>query len=80
MRDLRVYSQAHDAEVYHYRDNTGLEVDAIVETAAGAWMGVEIKLGGEGPDRGRGEEPAQEGLKNSIAPYSKRFELREING
>ena len=48
MRDLRVYSQAHDAEVYHYRDNTGLEVDAIVETAGGAWMGVEIKLGGEG--------------------------------
>ena len=49
VRDLRVYSQPHDAEVYHYRDNTGLEVDAIVETAAGAWMGVEIKLGGEGP-------------------------------
>ena len=49
VRDLRVYSQAHDAEVYHYRDNTGLEVDAIVETAGGAWMGVEIKLGGEGP-------------------------------
>ena len=35
--------------MYHYRDNTGLEVDAIVETAGGAWMGVEIKLGGEGP-------------------------------
>ena len=49
VRDLRVYSQARDAEVYHYRDNTGLEVDAIVETAGGAWMGVEIKLGGEGP-------------------------------
>ncbi|MCY4453683.1 MAG: DUF4143 domain-containing protein [Immundisolibacterales bacterium] len=49
VRDLRVYSQAHDAEVYHYRDNTGLEVDAIVETAGGAWMGIEIKLGGEGP-------------------------------
>lgn len=49
VRDLRVYSQAHDAEVYHYRDNTGLEVDAIVETAGGAWVGVEIKLGGKGP-------------------------------
>ena len=47
VRDLRIYAQAHDAEVYHYRDNTGLEVDAIVETAGGAWMGVEIKLGGE---------------------------------
>ena len=58
VRDLRVYSQAHDAEVYHYRDNTGLEVDAIVETAAGAWMGVEIKLGGEGP--------VEEGARNLL--------------
>ena len=47
VRDLRIYSQAHDAEVYHYRDNTGLEVDAIVEMADGSWMGIEIKLGGE---------------------------------
>ncbi len=46
MRDLRVCSQAHDAEVYHYRGNTGLEVHAIVETAAGAWMAIEIQLGG----------------------------------
>ena len=58
VRDLRVYSQAHDAEVYHYRDNTGLEVDAIVETAAGAWMGIEIKLGGEGP--------VEEGVRNLL--------------
>ena len=58
VRDLRVYSQAHDAEVYHYRDNTGLEVDAIVETATGAWMGVEIKLGGEGP--------VEEGVRNLL--------------
>ena len=47
VRDLRVYAQVHEAEVYHYRDNTGLEVDAIVETAAGTWMGIEIRLGGE---------------------------------
>ena len=58
VRDLRVYSQAHDAEVYHYRDNTGLEVDAIVETAGGAWMGVEIKLGGE--------RPIEEGARNLL--------------
>ena len=47
VRDLRVYATAHDAEVRHYRDNTGLEVDAVVETAAGDWMPVEVKLGGE---------------------------------
>lgn len=45
IRDLRVYARAADAEVYHYRDNTGLEVDAIVETTSGRWAGFEIKLG-----------------------------------
>ena len=47
VRDLRVYAQANDAEVYHYRDNTGLEVDAVIETASGSWMAAEVKLGGE---------------------------------
>jgi hypothetical protein len=45
VRDLRVYAQANDATVRHYRDNTGLEVDAIVETAAGKWAAFEVKLG-----------------------------------
>lgn len=45
VRDLRVYAQANDAVVRHYRDNTGLEVDAIVETAAGEWAAFEVKLG-----------------------------------
>lgn len=44
-RDLRVYAQAADAEVYQYRDNTGLEVDAVVEAADGRWAAFEIKLG-----------------------------------
>lgn len=45
IRDLRIYAQANDAVVRHYRDNTGLEVDAIVETAAGDWAAFEVKLG-----------------------------------
>lgn len=45
VRDLRIYAQANDAMVRHYRDNTGLEVDAIVETAAGVWAAFEVKLG-----------------------------------
>jgi len=45
IRDLRVYAQAIDARVLHYRDNTGLEVDAIVETGDGRWAAYEIKLG-----------------------------------
>ena len=47
LRDLRVYAGPHDGEVYHYRDNTGLEVDAVVETAAGEWIAAEAKLGGD---------------------------------
>ncbi len=45
VRDLRVYAQASDARVLQYRDNTGLEVDAIVEAADGRWGAFEIKLG-----------------------------------
>lgn len=45
VRDLRVYGQATDAQVLQYRDNTGLEVDAIVEAADGRWAAFEIKLG-----------------------------------
>ncbi len=45
IRDLRVYAQANDARVLHYRDNTGLEVDAIVEAGDGRWAAYEIKLG-----------------------------------
>lgn len=53
VRDLRIYAQAHEAEVFHYRDNSGLEVDAIVQTASGAWAAFEVKLGGEDPiDKG----------------------------
>jgi uncharacterized protein len=45
VRDLRVYAQAVDARVLHYRDSGGLEVDAIVEAGDGRWMAFEVKLG-----------------------------------
>ena len=45
IRDLRVYAQAMDARVYHYRDHTGLEVDAVVDAGPGRWAAFEIKLG-----------------------------------
>lgn len=47
MRDLRVYAQALDGEVYHYRDSDGLECDAVVHLRNGAYGLIEIKLGGE---------------------------------
>jgi predicted AAA+ superfamily ATPase len=45
VRDLRVHAQAAGAAVYHYRDNTGLEIDAIVEEPGGRWGAFEVKLG-----------------------------------
>jgi predicted AAA+ superfamily ATPase len=45
IRDLRVLSQALDGEVFHYRDKSGREVDAVVQLRDGRWGAVEIKLG-----------------------------------
>lgn len=44
VRDLRIYSQPEGGEVYHYRDDTGLEADAIVERDDGAWIAFEAEL------------------------------------
>lgn len=43
--ELRVYAQANDAKVYHYRDSSGLEIDSIVQKFNGDWCPFEIKLG-----------------------------------
>ncbi|MEX0973656.1 MAG: DUF4143 domain-containing protein [Solirubrobacterales bacterium] len=45
VHDLRVYAQPQRGAVRFYRDNKGLEVDAIVERPDGRWIGIEIKLG-----------------------------------
>ena len=52
VRDLRVYAQAADAEVFHYREKGGLEVDAIVQAVDGRWAAFEVKLGERGADAG----------------------------
>lgn len=46
MRDLRVYAEALDGEVYHYRDKDGLECDAVVHLRNGHYGLIEVKLGG----------------------------------
>ena len=46
VRDLRVYADALDGMVYHYRDKNGLECDAVIHLRNGAYGLVEIKLGG----------------------------------
>lgn len=49
IRDLRIYAQLFGAEIRHYRDNTGLEVDAIVTGGNDHWAAIEIKLGATTP-------------------------------
>lgn len=45
IRDLRVYVDSLGGKVYYYRDETDLEIDAIVELQNGDWGAFEIKLG-----------------------------------
>jgi len=47
LRDLAVYAGFHEGKVFHYHDNSELEVDAIIEMPDGAWGAFEIKLGEE---------------------------------
>jgi predicted AAA+ superfamily ATPase len=78
-QNLKVYAQANDAEVYHYRDSTGLEIDAIVKQAGGNWAAFEIKVG-----IGAIEEAAENLLKFERAvdtlKYSKPNSLNIITG
>ena len=57
-RDLRIYSQPLDAQVSHFRDRNGLEMDLVVSLPDGRWGGVEVKLGG-----GKIDEAAENLLK-----------------
>ena len=56
VRDLRVYANALDGNVYHYRDKSGLECDAVIHLRNGKYGLIEIKLGGE--------KLIEEGVKN----------------
>lgn len=47
MRDLRVYAEVLNGEVYHYRDKNGLECDAVIHLRDGRYGLIEIKLGGD---------------------------------
>jgi predicted AAA+ superfamily ATPase len=66
IRDLRVYAQPLDGEVFHYRDQSGLEVDAIIDTGD-RWAAFEIKLG-----PGQVEQAAQ-----NLHRFSQRVDTRK---
>ena len=43
-RDIRIYAQTNDGEVFHYRDKSGLESDLVVRLKDGRWALIEVKL------------------------------------
>ncbi len=47
VRDLRVFADALNGEVCHYRDKDGQECDAVVHLRNGRYGLIEIKLGGD---------------------------------
>lgn len=44
-RDMRIYAQVNDGEIFHYRDKDNLEIDLIISLHDGRWAPVEVKLG-----------------------------------
>lgn len=75
IHELRVYAQATDASVFHYRDSRGLEVDSIVQKYNGDWCAFEIKLG-----TGQIDEAAASLLKFvSVVDTKKIKQLKSLN-
>ena len=73
--DLKVYARANDAAVFHYKDSTDLEIDAIVQKRNGDWAAFEIKLG-----MGQIEEAANNLLHfNSIIDITKTNLPKSLN-
>jgi uncharacterized protein len=77
--DLKMYAKNNDAEVSHYRDSTGLEIDAIVQQNGGAWAAFEVKLGA-----GMHDDAAKNLLKFNdaidLTKYSRPASLNIITG
>lgn len=61
-RDMRIYAQANDGAVFHYKDKNDLESDMIISLRDGRWAPVEVKLGNKQID---------EAAKNLLSLQSK---------
>lgn len=44
-RDMRVYAEANDGSILHYKDKSGLEADIIIRLNDGRWAAIEVKMG-----------------------------------
>jgi len=69
VRDLSVYAESLGAELKHYRDSSGLEVDAIVKLPNGEYGAVEIKIASE--------KNISEGI-SSLNSFSKKMKENEL--
>ncbi len=74
VRDLKIYADAINGDVYHYRDRNGLEADAIIHLDNGKWAAFEIKL----CDAERIEEGARHLLKLSSLIDSEKMKKPEF--
>jgi hypothetical protein len=45
VRDLRIYAESNDGEVYRYKDKNGLEIDSVIQLSDGRWGAIQIKMG-----------------------------------
>ena len=70
IRDLRTYADANLGNIYHYRDASGLECDAVMHLRNGSYGLIEIKLGGE--------KLIEEGTKN-LKSLSKKIDTTKMN-
>ncbi len=69
IRDLRVYAEKINGSVYHYRDKSGLECDAVIHLRNGSYGLIEIKLGGD--------SSIQEGVK-TLTSFEKKVDLSRM--
>lgn len=69
VRDLRVYAESLDGEVFHYRDKSGLECDTVIHLRNGSYGLVEIKLGGD--------KLIEEGAEN-LKTFSKKIDTSKM--
>ena len=63
-RDLRIYAESFDGNLYHYQDYKNREVDAVIELSDGRWCAFEIKLGAHQIDAAASQLTA---IRDSIA-------------
>lgn len=70
VRDLRVFADSLNGEVYHYRDKNGLECDAVIHLRNGKYGLIEIKLGGD--------KLIEEGA-NTLKAMSNKIDINKMN-